>query len=218
MKTLSHHLTDETLLDYSAGVLNAPMETLIACHLTICPYCRQRLELADAIAGLSLNDGAAVSMKASAQDILALDNTTAAKDKVTKTPIAAGIGVPNPLARLLPGPLHELPWKSFGPGMKQFNLSTQSRKEGAFKLISLDPGSRMSKHSHEHRELTFIISGSYSDELDHFKAGDIADLSADHHHTPHVDSTVPCICLIATDAPVKFESLFAKIVQPFIGI
>jgi len=199
MNNLSHHLTDETLQDYSAGLLNAPMETLIACHLTLCPECRQRAELADAIGGLSMNDESQAPVSASAQDILALDKS-------------------NPLARLLPSPLYDLPWKSFGPGMKQYNLGTQPRKEGAFKLLSLDPGSRMSKHSHEHRELTFIVCGSYSDELGHFKAGDIADLSADHHHQPYVDSDIPCISLIATDAPVKFDGLFGKIVQPFVGI
>ncbi len=218
MNTISHHLTDETIQDYSAGVLNAPMETLIACHLTLCPICRQRAELADAIGGLSLGDGATVSMNVTAQDVIALDKANPVTGDVPQTPVASGAGVPNPLARLLPSPLHELPWKTFGPGMKQYNLGTLPRKEGAFKLISLDPGSRMSKHTHEHRELTFIVSGSYSDELGKFKAGDIADLSADHHHTPHVDSDIPCISLIATDAPVKFEGLFGKIVQPFVGI
>jgi len=180
--------------------------------------CRNRAELADAIGGLSLIDEAIAPMHASAEDVLALDKTTTANDSIAQTPVASGIGVPIPLARLLPGPLHELPWKSFGPGMKQFNLGSQPRKEGAFKLLSLEPGSRMSKHSHQHRELTFIVSGSYADEMGQFKAGDIADLSADHHHRPFVDSDVPCISLIATDAPVKFEGLFAKIVQPFVGI
>lgn len=220
MNTLSHHLTDETLQAYSAGVLNSSMETLIACHLTVCPYCRRRSDLADAIGGLSLNDedSTVATMNASAQDILALDKKAVMNDKISKTPVASGIGVPNPLARLLPAPIDELPWRSFGPGLKQYNLGTQPRKEGAFKLLSLSPGSRMSKHTHEHRELTFIVSGSYSDEMGQFKAGDIADLCADHHHTPYVDSDVPCISLIATDAPVNFDGLFAKIVQPFVGI
>jgi len=187
MNTLTHHLTDETLQDYSAGLLNAPMETLIACHLTLCPACRQRSDLADAIGGISLNDEAVAPVNASAHDILALDKSSAVLEVAAKTPVATGTGVPNPLARLLPGPLNELPWKSFGPGMKQYNLGTQPRKEGAFKLLSLEPGRRMSKHSHTHRELT-------------------------------VDSEVPCISLIATDAPVKFEGLLGKVVQPFVGI
>lgn len=218
MNNLSHHLTDETLQDYAAGVLNAPMETLIACHLTLCPDCRHRSTVADAIGGQSLSDELETSMTVSAEDILAMDKTSAPFEIKHPAPITNNMGVPNPLARLLPAPIGELPWKSFGPGLKQYNLGSQPRKEGAFKLLSLAPGSRMSKHTHQHRELTFIVSGSYSDEMGQFKAGDIADLSADHHHQPHVDSEQPCICLIATDAPVKFDGLFGKIVQPFVGI
>jgi len=218
MSTISHHLTDETLQEYAAGLLGAPMETLIACHLTVCPMCRRRARIAEAVGGASLGAEESAPLNASAEDVLAMDKTTAAFETKVRQPVPPGTGLPNPLARLLPGPIDELPWKSFGPGMKQFNLGTQPRKEGAFKLLSLDPGSRMSKHTHGHRELTFIVSGSYSDEVGQFKAGDIADLSADHHHTPHVDSKVPCISLIATDAPVKFDGLFGKLVQPFVGI
>lgn len=213
---LSHHLTDETLQEYASGVLNPSMETLIACHLTVCPTCRARAELADAVGGLSLFNNESVPMIASASDILALDESTELEKEPVNT--ASYPGVPKPLARLLPTSLAELPWKSFGPGLKQYNLGNQPRKEGAFKLLWLDSGSKMSKHTHNHRELTFILSGSYSDEMGHFKAGDIADLSADHHHTPLVDSDAPCICLIATDSPVKFDSLFGKMMQPFVGI
>ncbi len=233
---VSHHLTDETLQDYVAGALSAPMETLIACHLTVCPMCRKKVEMAERIGGAILAEQQSVGVSKSAADIIAMAEssaqpahggyaTSSTLPNAGSAAASAGTngftpipGVPRPLARLLPSTLDELPWKSFGPGMKQYTIDKQPRKEGAFKLLSLDPGSRMSKHSHNHRELTFILSGSYSDEMGQFKAGDIADLSADHHHTPHVDSDVPCISLIATDAPVKFDSLFGKIVQPFVGI
>jgi len=214
----SHHLTDETLQEYASGALNVSMETLIACHLTICSSCRQKANLADAIGGVSLSDQDAVAMKGCASDVLAMDKSTPVQTQAFAHTDGLEAGIPRPLARALPGPIMELPWKSFGPGMKQYNLGSQPRKEGAFKLLSLDPGLRMSKHSHGHRELTFIVSGSYSDDMGHFNAGDIADLSEDHHHSPLVDSDVPCICLIATDAPVKFDGLFGKIIQPFVGI
>jgi len=220
---LSHHLTDETIQEYSAGVLSESMETLIACHLTLCPTCRQRAQLSDDIGGAVLmNEREVSSLSVSAEDIIAMDPEhmlggagNQAADKPNENIIA---GVPRPLGRLLPSAIEDLPWKSFGPGLKQYNLSTQSRKHGAFKLMSLGPGSTMSSHTHSHRELTFIVSGSYSDGIGRFAAGDIADLSSDHHHTPHVDSDVPCVCLIATDAPVKFDGLLGKIMQPFVGI
>lgn len=214
----SHHLSDETLQEYASGTLEVCMETVIACHLTLCSHCRARANLADAIGGISLSSQNVAMMTGTASDVLAMDKSTPALDTNAQNNNELPTGVPRPLARLLPGPIMDLPWKSFGPGMKQYNLGIQPKKEGAFKLLSLDPGLRMSKHSHGHRELTFIVSGSYSDDLGHFQAGDIADLSEEHHHSPHVDSDVPCICLIATDAPVKFDGLFGKIMQPFVGI
>lgn len=218
MNSITHHLTDETLQEYSAGVLSQAMETIIVCHLTVCPLCRHRAEMADALGGAALAIEKATPINASAQDILAMDKTSAALAISPKPAVPSGTGIPNALARLLPTPINELPWKSFGPGLKQYDLSNGPRKSGAFKLLSIDPGSRMSRHTHQERELTFIVSGSYSDDYGQFKTGDIADLTSDHHHTPHVDSDVPCISLIATDAPVKFDSLLAKIAQPFVGI
>jgi len=218
---LSHHLTDETLQDYAAGVLNQSMETLIACHLTVCPACRTRSDAADGLGGVTLNAQPFSALNVTADDILALDGTLnieSASSAQTDEPKLDSLGVPRPLGRLLPSSINTLPWKTFGPGMKQYSLGEHSRKDGVFKLFSLAPGSKMSAHTHEHRELTFIVSGSYTDDFGHFTAGDVADLSADHHHTPIVDSDEPCICLIATDAPVKFDGLVGKVMQPFVGI
>lgn len=218
--TLSHHFTDETLQDYAAGVLASSMETLIACHLTLCPHCRKRALMAETIAGEILNQQPAVEVHGSANDVLSLAaNKTEPQSEEHALALNPDIkGVPRPLARLLPAPIEDLQWKAFAPGMKQFNLSSQSRKDGAFKLLSLAPGSRMSKHTHTQRELTFIVSGSYQDEIGQYEAGDVADLDASFNHTPQVISDEPCICLIATDAPLKFEGLLGKMVQPFVGI
>jgi len=218
--TIAHHFTDETLQDYAAGVLSSSMETLIACHLTVCPVCRERALMAEKIAGEIFVQQPAVDIQGTATDILKLaKNSDHLQDEEKPAPVNPDIkGVPRPLARLLPAPIEELQWKAFAPGMKQYNLSSQSRKDGAFKLLSLAPGSRMSKHTHTQRELTFIVSGSYQDEIGQYQAGDVADLDASFNHTPQVISDEPCICLIATDAPLKFEGLLGKMVQPFVGI
>ena len=65
--------------------------------------------------------------------------------------------------------------------------------------------------------LTLILQGSFSDEIGRFTVGDIADLDNEVEHQPLVDSDVDCICLIATDAPLKFSTLLGKIVQPMTG-
>ena len=216
--SVSHHLSDETLLDYANGALSASMETLVACHLTVCPFCREHSLTIDAINGELLFDQEPARTGLSAQELLNRAQTTPEK-AVTKTTSPIGdSSVPRPLGRLLPGPIESLNWRSVAPGIKQFSLSEKHRKDGAFKLLRLEPGVTLSQHTHNERELTYVVRGSYHDELGRFRAGDIADLDNDVEHRPVVDSDEVCIALIATDAPVKYSTVLGKIMQPFVGI
>jgi putative transcriptional regulator len=89
---------------------------------------------------------------------------------------------------------------------------------GAFKLLHLAPGVVLSAHSHNDRELTYVVKGSYQDEIGRFKAGDIADLDGEVVHQPVVDTNEPCIALIASYSPVTYQGMLGKIMQPFVGI
>lgn len=219
--SVTHHLTDETIQDYAAGGLSMPMETLVACHLTVCSHCRRKAQLADGIGGSVLGASQPAAVALSASDLIARASQS---DEVAQlresgpatTPVATGI--PRPLARLLPTDLNELNWRRIAPGIKRFKLNDQPRRQGAFQLLHLDPGVLLSAHSHNDRELTYLVKGSYTDQLGRFKAGDIADLDHRATHCPLVDSEEPCIALIATQSPVRYTGMFGKIMQPFVGI
>ncbi len=215
--SISHHLTDETLLDYAAGSLSESMETLVACHLTVCHHCRARAEFADSVGGSLLDNGEATAVTTAVGDVLQRAKMTQPSATVFKEkPVVSD--VPRPLGRLLPSRLEELDWKRMAPGIKQHNLTDKHRREGAFKLLHLSPGVVLSAHSHNDRELTYVVKGSYQDEIGRFKAGDIADLDNHDVHQPVVDTDEPCIALIATHSPVRFQGMLGKIIQPFVGI
>lgn len=226
--TIAHHLTDETLQDYAAGALDHSLEVVIACHLTLCAECRQRSMMTDAVGGIVLRDSEAVATPTTAADILKRAAETSAPEHhdprhqnidelvPKQTPLPAG--VPRPLGRLLPTSLEDLNWKTIAPGIKQHNLSDRHRKHGAFKLLHLSPGVVLSQHSHQDRELTMVLRGSYHDEIGRFKAGDIADLGDNIEHQPVVDTDEPCIALIATQSPVRYTGVVGRLLQPFIGI
>ncbi len=219
--SVTHHLTDETIQDYAAGGLSMPMETLVACHLTVCNHCRARAELADGIGGSVLGESEPTAVALTASDLIARAAQAvepAINGKSSSTAFSVVKGVPRPLARLLPTDLDALNWRRIAPGIKRFKLNDQPRRAGAFQLLHLDPGVVLSDHSHNDRELTYLVKGSYTDELGRFKAGDIADLDNHATHRPLVDSEEPCIALIATQSPVRFTGVFGKIMQPFVGI
>ena len=51
---INHHLDDATLVSYSAGALSQGMALVVASHLSVCPQCRERAEINDAVGGVLL--------------------------------------------------------------------------------------------------------------------------------------------------------------------
>lgn len=218
--SVSHHLTDETIQDYASGSLTMSMETLVACHLTVCHKCRAKVQSAENIGGSVFEGAEPTKVALSAADLLSralmMPEHAAPVFKPSEQVVK---GVPRPLGRLLPTTLEELDWRRIAPGIKQHNLSDQHRRFGAFQLLHLEPGVVLSAHSHNDRELTYLVQGSYTDEIGQFKQGDIADLDGhEQEHQPVVDSDIPCIALIATHSPVNYSGVVGKIMQPFVGI
>jgi putative transcriptional regulator len=63
-----------------------------------------------------------------------------------------------------------------------------------------------------------ILHGSYTDQIGRFGVGDLADLDSDVEHKPMADRTTGCVCIIASQEKAKFKGLFARFVQPFVGL
>ncbi len=63
-----------------------------------------------------------------------------------------------------------------------------------------------------------ILSGAYNDSIGRFARGDVADLDETVEHRPVVEQDEPCVCVVATEAPTRFKSRIARILQPMVGI
>ena len=66
--------------------------------------------------------------------------------------------------------------------------------------------------------MTLILQGAFSDEVDRFARGDVEFGDENLTHTPIAEVGVDCICLAATDAPLKFSGIIPRLLQPFIKI
>ena len=217
---IRHHLDDATLLAYAAGSLSEGMSLLVASHIDRCAHCQARLQQAEAVGGALLDALSPVALAPDAlEQVLAMLDTDAGLPEVK--PVAARAPVldshiPAPLAPYLNRPLDELEWRTLVPGVRQLDLRLGG--PGATRLLRIAPGLSVPHHTHRGNELTLILRGSYSDELGRFQAGDVADLDEQISHQPISDSGEDCICLIATDAPLRFSGLMGRLVQPFIGL
>ncbi|WP_372573371.1 ChrR family anti-sigma-E factor [Ruegeria jejuensis] len=212
---IKHHLTDELLMAYSAGTLPEAFNLMVATHLSLCDTCRAQAESYDALGGCMLQDAPdSVDMADGALDAtLALIAGGPAPDAPTHPSCDV---LPAPLRDYVGGGVSDIRWKPVGMGVKQAILPTSSAASA--RLLFIPAGAAMPDHGHKGMELTMVLQGAFSDEIDRFARGDVEIADEDLEHMPVADISADCICLAVTDAPLKFNSLIPKLVQPFLRI
>lgn len=216
--TIHHHLDAATIIAYAAGSLGEALSMVAASHVAWCPECRKAVREAEELGGeiLSGLEDTEVSESCRARVMGMLDRATLHR---FPRPPAPKSNVPSPLSKLLSGQdLAGLKWKTKAPGVAMYDLPLSPAAKGKLYLLRIAPGKAMPEHSHGGEEITLIISGAYTDSMGRFAQGDVADLDESTVHTPRVEPDAPCYCLVATEAPTRFKSWPARLLQPFIGI
>jgi len=212
--TINHHLTDAVLMSYSAGSLPEAFSLAVACHVSLCPQCRGTLEGFEAMGGAVLEQSgkaelAEGSLKATLDKIAAPQKMVTPKDY----PISA---FPAPLQEYVGGGPKHVQWRKIGGGVKQAILPTSTNASA--RLLYIPAGMAVPNHSHNGLELTLVLQGAFSDKIDTFARGDVEFGDEDLTHTPIAEVGPDCICLAATDAPLKFKAIIPRLLQPFINI
>ncbi len=215
----NHHASDALLLSYAAGALPSGLALAVATHTDMCADCAHRAAVAEEIGGslLDRTEPAALCPDALARtlDRIEAPATTLAPRLHDVPPHLAGL--PGPL-RAAVDALPDARWRRLAPGIRQIDLMPGARGGGSSRLFRISPGTTLPHHGHAGIELTLILQGSFTDEIGRFQVGDLAELEDDVVHQPIVDSPEDCICLIATEAPLRFSSLMGRLMQPLFGL
>jgi len=216
---IEHHLTDELLMAYSAGSLPEAFSLIVATHISMCDHCRARLHEFDAVGGAVLNDTEEVALSDGALEATLKLISQKPKDPI-KTQLVAKPAkktvFPKPLQDYVGGDLDKVKWRKVGNGVRQAILPTS--KDATVRLLHIPAGCELPDHGHRGTELTLVLQGAFLDEGELFARGDIEVANEDLHHTPIADIGEDCICLAATDAPLKFNQLIPRVAQPFLRI
>lgn len=220
---MNHHPSDATLMAYAGGALSEGLALVVAAHISLCRECGKHAAEAEAVGGVLLSGLAPAAMSVHALDAVMgrLDSQVSEPRQASlpRAPIMLdGMALPDVLTPYLAEHGHSDPWRFLAPGIRQIELLTKGRNRSAARLFKFAPGTTLPHHGHHGDEMTVVLSGSYSDEIGRFAAGDLADLDEETEHQPIADTDVECICLIATNAPLRFTGLFNRLLQPFIGL
>ncbi|MGO4908387.1 ChrR family anti-sigma-E factor [Pseudorhodobacter sp. W20_MBD10_FR17] len=208
---IRHHISDQLLMAYSAGQLPEAFSLIMAVHLSMCDDCKARLGAFDAVGGVVMGGCDAVAM---GTDSLAA--TLAKLDNPVPTPPRVQSSLPAPLADYIGGDLSAVKWRSLGAGVRQAILPTD--KSATARLLYIPAGKPVPDHGHRGTELTLVLQGAFHDEVDRFGPGDLEIADEELNHQPIAEAGADCICLAATDAPLRFNAFIPRLVQPFFRI
>jgi len=229
--SIHHHLSDATLGAFTAGALIESISLVVASHISNCPDCRKRQDQLEDIGGIQLQHTEPEDMSPDALQKVMIKlgkqklplASDPANDSISSfangsAPQRRNPEIPKPLRAYVPDRLEDVDWKSMAPGIKYFAIAGLNTADGTLSLLKISPGVNIPEHRHQGIELTQVLKGSFSDEIGRFGVGDIADFDDDIEHQPIADTNEACICLIATEAPLKFTGLMPRLVQYFSGM
>ena len=214
LPTIRHHLNDALLMGYAAGHLSEAFGLVVATHVTMCDDCRARLESFEALGGavIEAEDETAVSTDALARMMARLEvPVVSAPPKAPRK-----TSLPSPLAAYVGGDLDAVKWRALGGGVRQAILPTGPK--ATVRLLHIPAGQAVPDHGHRGLELTLVLRGAFRDATDRFGPGDLEIAGEDLAHKPVAEAGEDCICLAATDAPLRFAGLMPRLLQPLFRI
>jgi putative transcriptional regulator len=210
--TIRHHLSDPLLITYAAGNLPEAFGLVVATHVSLCDECRARLETFEAVGGAVVETADAVAMSDGCFE--AVMARLGVQD-VAPPRRARGL-FPAPLADYVGGDLAAVKWRPLGMGVRQAILPTA--RGASARLLYIPAGQAVPDHGHRGTELTLVLQGAFRDDSDRFGPGDVEIATEELEHTPVAEAGMDCICLAATDAPLRFRALMPRLMQPIFRI
>lgn len=234
---MTHGLNEELMAGYAVGSLPPAFDLVVSCHLTMNEESLAGVEAYEAVGGAVLAETApaAVSGDAFAETLARIDAPQVASDPVIAPAQSKGrvhsngrvqsekhaqsqedAIFPAPLRELVGGDANAVKWKRLGGGIKQAILLDED--EASARLLYIPGGAAVPDHGHNGLELTLVLQGAFSDEVDRFARGDLEIATDDLDHQPIAEPGEACICLAATNGPLKFNAFLPRMLQPLFRI
>ncbi|RYH09651.1 ChrR family anti-sigma-E factor [Tropicimonas sp. IMCC6043] len=213
---VTHQIGDDFLAAYAAGQLPEAFDLVVASHLSLCPPARERYDALEALGGTVLESAPEAEMSAGSLEatLARIAGGASPQPELARTKTCDVL--PAPLRDYVGGSIESVKWRPVGMGVKQAILPMSDGASA--RLLYIPGGAEMPDHGHGGLEMTLVLKGAFLDGADRFGRGDVEIGDEDLVHHPVAEAGEPCICLAATDAPLKFSGWLPRLVQPFLKI
>jgi len=216
--TIQHHPSDEVLLQYAAGIMDAGLAIVVAIHVAQCPVCRARVLEFEAVGGALLLE--------LPPTLLAPDALARALGKIEAGQPLVPAPLPKPKPRIFPEGI-ELPaalqdceigkWRFLSPGLRGCRVKVPGPAKANVMLLRGQPSMKLPSHGHPGIELTQVLAGSFTNPHGQYHPGDLAEADLDVDHQPVIDADGECICIVAAEGRTRLHGFVARLLQPIIG-
>ncbi|HEX2528056.1 MAG TPA: ChrR family anti-sigma-E factor [Geminicoccus sp.] len=204
----------ELLMAFAAGRLAEPVTLAIATHVALNPKAHAVVRAYEELGGRFLEELEPEPLPPGSLDaVMALLDTPPVTPR-PRTGIQQDPSIPPVLARYLPAPIDQLPWKRLGP-VAEYPLL---KEVAGYKtqLLRIQAGRKVPQHTHDGNELTVVLRGAYGDGIGHYARGDLSVADGSINHQPKADEGEECLCLAVTDARLRLTGTLGRLLNPFI--
>lgn len=216
--SISRHPDSAWLIDYACGNLSRGFELVVSAHVMACAQCARDVRSAERLGAELMLGSAPAPSRLSASSII---------DAETREPtwLHARPGMSTPQAgsslqsfvdAYLDCGLSALPWRKAGRGLQIAKLRAEDDER--LWVLRAAPNTVLPHHGHAGSELTLVLKGAYFNGDTIYAAGDLEDANETTEHQPIVTRDGECICLAATEGPLRFKSWPPRLAQRYLGI
>ena len=207
------------LFGRAIGALPESASLAVAAHAALCPEASSILHHHKAVAG-----GLIETLEPASLDEGALDRvlkTIAAEGAAPSVepphePVRDGLELPTVLRGYVGPDIEALRWKRIMKGVREAELPVSDGAICRTRLMHIDSGRPVLQHGHNGLELTLLLQGAYGDCTGEYRRGDLQVADEEVDHKPVAFGGEDCLCLVVTDAPIRFTGPFGRLLNLFV--
>jgi putative transcriptional regulator len=203
-----HHVPADSLAAYAACVTSAGEDLLIACHLSLCPPCREVVDRAEQLGDELLTRAPSVPLQTDA--LAALLGKLDQPESPPSPPLPPCDVLPAPLRRCV-GPLDSVPWRALGADLRVAPVDLGDSEQRVF-LMDFPARFRIPTHGHQGLERALVLRGAFTDERAAFGRGDVSWREDDDHQVV-IDPVGRCTTLFVNDGPAAYGPVLTQLVD-----
>lgn len=204
----SRHPSETVLAAYAAGQLRPAFALVAAAHVHGCAACRATVRLLEAAGGALLEELEPTPLHADA-----FDRLMARIERSAGPIVLDGHAVSDILSALK---LRRRRW--LAPGVWMAPVELAGVGDDLVYVLRVPAGVRTFAHGHSGVEFTTVLKGAYDDGQDAYRAGDFQEVDTAHEHQPVISPDGECLCLIASESPMRMHSRLGRLVQLYMNV